>query len=93
MTSAVAKVIILSGLNLNLKGLIYGLHNFSNDQSRLVRRHIAIEIEYLAHAVQKVVLLEDLQKFHEYFHKMTNKFTQNIGQTRDNTYHDLKSVI
>ena len=32
---------------------------------------------------------EDLENFHEYLRKMTNKFTQNICHTKDNTYHDF----
>ena len=40
-------------------------------------------------SVQKDILSEDLENFHEYLRKMTNKFTQNICHTKDNTYHDF----
>ena len=37
-------------------------------------------------------MLEELEKFHEYLLKMTNKFTQSIFHTRDNAYHDLRHL-
>ena len=64
LTSAI--VINLSGFNLNLKGLKYDLHHCFIDKSRLVRRNIATELEYLAHAVQMDILSEDLEMFHKY---------------------------
>ena len=39
--------------------------------------------------IKGTILLEDLENFHEYLRKMTNKFTQNIRHTKDNTYHDF----
>ena len=59
LTSAIVPVINLSGFNLNLKGLKYGLHHCFIDKSRLVRKNIATEIEYLAHTVQKDILSKD----------------------------------
>ena len=92
LTSATVPVINLSGFNLNLKGLNYGLHHCFIDKSRLARKNIAIELEYLAHTVQKHISSENLENFHEYLHKMTNKFTQNIRHTKDNTYNHLRHL-
>ena len=89
LTLATVPVINLSGFNLSLTGLKYGLHHCIIDKSRLVRSNIATEPEYLAHTVQKDILSEDFENFHEYLRKMTNKFTQNNRHTEDNTYHDL----
>ena len=63
LISATIPVISLSGLNLNLKGLKYGLHHCFIDKSRLVRRTLATEFEYLSHTVQKNISSEDLKKF------------------------------
>ena len=93
LTSATVPVINLCGFNLNLKGLKYGLHHCFIDKSRLVRRAIANELEYLAHSVQKDISLENLENFHEYLRKMTNKFTQNIRHTKDTAYHDLRHLL
>ena len=90
LTSAI--VINLSGFNLNLKGLKYDLHHCFIDKSRLVRRNIATELEYLAHSVQKDISSEDLKTFHEYLRKITIRFTQNIRHTKDNAYHDLRHL-
>ena len=49
----------------------YGLHHCFIDKSRLARRNIAIELEYLAHTVQKHISSENLENFHEYLRKMT----------------------
>ena len=89
LTSATIPAINLSGFNLNLKDLKYGLHHCFIDKSRLGRRAISTDYEYLAHTFQKYISSEDLEKFHEYLCKMTNKFTQTISHTKDNTYHDL----
>ena len=90
--SATVPVINLSGFNLNLKDLKYGLHHCFIDKSRLVRRNIETELKYLSHTAEKDISSEDLKHFHEYLRKMTNKFTQNICHARDNTYHDLRHL-
>ena len=89
LTSATIPIINLSVFNLNLKGLKYGLHHCLVNKSGLARRALATEFEYLSHTVQKNISSEDLEHFHKYLHKMINKFTQNILQTKVNTYHDL----
>ena len=70
----------------------YGLHHCFIDKSRLVRRNIATELKYLAHTVQKDISSKDLKDFHEYFRKITNKFTQSNRQAKDNTCHDLRHL-
>ena len=78
LTSATVTVLNVSGLYLNLKGLKYSLHHCFIDKSRLVRRNIATELEYLVHTVQRDISSQNLENFHGYVRKMTNKFTQNI---------------
>ena len=75
-----------------MKDFKYSLHHCFIDKTKLVRRNITTELEYLVHTVQKDILLEELEKFHEYLLKMTNKFTQSIFHTRDNAYHDLRHL-
>ena len=53
--STTVPVISLSGFNLNLKDLKYGINHCFIDKSRLARRNIATELEYLAHTVQKYI--------------------------------------
>ena len=47
----------------------------------------------IAHLVQKDVSSENMEYFHEYLRKMTNKFTQNIYYTKDDTYRNLRHLI
>ena len=66
-----------------MEGLKYGLHYCFVDKSKSVERNIAVELENIAHLVQKDVSSENMEYFHEYLRKMTNKFTQNIYHTED----------
>ena len=70
----------------------YCLHHCFIDKSRLVRRNISTEPEYLSHTIHEDISSESLQNFHEYLRKMTNKFTQNTCHAKDNTYHDLRHL-
>ena len=89
MTSATVPAINLSGFNLDSKGWKYGFHHcFIN--RRLVRRNTANEFQYLAHTVQNYISSEGLRTCK--LGKITNKFTQNVRHTKDNTYHDLRHL-
>ena len=66
-----------------MEGLKYGLHYCFVDKSKSVERNIAVELENIAHLVQKDVSSENMEYFHEYLRKMTNKFTQTIYHTKD----------
>ena len=81
-------VINLSDYDFDMEGLKYGLHHFV-DKSKSVKRNIAVELENIAHLVQKDVSSKNMEYFHEYLRKMTNKFTQNIYHTKDDTYRNL----
>ena len=56
-----------------MEGLKYGLHYCFVDKSKSVERNIAVELENIAHLVQKDVSSENMECFHEYLRKMTNK--------------------
>ena len=88
MTSATVPAINLSGFNLDPEGWKCGFHHcFIN--SRLVKRNTANEFEYLAHTVQNYISSEGLRTCK--LGKISNKFTQNVRHTKDNTYHDLNN--
>ena len=92
ISSARVPVINLSDYDFDMEGLKYGLHHFV-DKSKSVKRNIAVELENIAHLVQKDVSSENMEYFHEYLRKMTNKFTQNIYHTKDDTYRNLRHLI
>ena len=93
ISSARVPVIKLSDYDFGMEGLKYGLHNCFVDKSKSVKRNIAVELENIAHLVQKDVSSENMEYFHEYLRKMTNKFTQNIYHTKDDTYRNLRHLI
>ena len=76
-----------------MEGWKYGLHHCFVDKSKSVKRNIAVELENIAHLVQKDVSSKNMEYFYEYIRKMTNKFTQNIYHTKDDTYRNLRYVI
>ena len=71
----------------------YGLHHCFVDKSKSVKRKIAVELENIAHLVQKDISSENVEYFHKYLWKMTNKYTQNIYHTKDDTYRNLRHSI
>ena len=54
---------------------------------------LQLNLEILSHLVQKDVSSKDMEYFYEYLRKMTNKFTQNIYHTKDDTYRSLRHLI
>ena len=76
-----------------MEGLKYGLHHCFSDKSKSVGRNIAVEFENIAHLVQKDVSSKNMGYLHEYLRKITNKFSQNIYHTKDETYHNLRHLI
>ena len=76
-----------------MKGLKYGLHLCLVDKSKSIKRNIAVELENIAHLVQKDVSSENMEYFHEYLRKITNRFTQKIYHTKDDTKHNLHHLI
>ena len=93
ISSARAPVINLSDYDFDMERLKYGLHNCFVDKSKSVKRNIAVELEIIAHLVKKDVSSEDMEYFREYLRKMTNKFTQNIYHTKDDTYHNIRHLL
>ena len=93
ISRARAPVINLSDYDFDMEGLKYGLHHCFVDKSKSVKRNVAIELENIAHLVKKFVSSENMECFHEYLRKMTNKFTQNIYHTKDDTYRNLRHLI
>ena len=89
ISSTRVPVINLSDYDFDMEGLKYGLHHCFVDKSKSVKRNIAVELENIAHLVQKDVSSKNVEYFHEYLRKMTNKFTQNIYHTKDDTYRNL----
>ena len=76
-----------------MERLKYGLHNCFVDKSKSVKRNIAIELEIIAHLVKKDVSSKNMEYFREYLRKMTNKFTQNIYHTKDDTYRNIRHLL
>ena len=92
ISSTRVPVINLSDYDFDMEGLKYGLHHFV-DKSKSVKRNIAVELENIAHLVQKDISSENMEYFLEYLRKMTNKFSQNIYHTKDDTYCNLRHLI
>ena len=53
LTPVTVVVIDVFGFNLKLKGLKFCLHHCFIDESRVVRRNIATDLEYVVHAARK----------------------------------------
>ena len=76
-----------------MEGWKYGLHHCFVDKIKSVKRNIAVELENIVHLIEKDVSSENMEYFHEYIQQMTNKFSQNIYYTKDDTYCNLRYLI
>ena len=86
ISSARVPVINLSDYDFDMEGLKCGLRNCFVNKIKSVNRNIAVELEYIANLVQKLVSSKNMEYFHENLRKMKNKVTQNIYHTKDDTY-------
>ena len=86
-------VINLSDYDFDMERLKYRFQHCFVDKSKSVKRNIAVELEIIAHLVKKDVSSKNMEYFREYLRKMTNKFTQNIYHTKDDTYRNLRHLI
>ena len=93
ISSVRVPVINSSDYDFDMKGLKYRLHHCFVDKSKSVKRNIAVELENIAHLVQKDVFSENMEYAHGYPRKMMNKVTQNIYHTKDDTYRSLRHLI
>ena len=78
--------------NLHTKPLLNGLHHSFIDKNKYVKRNLAVELEYLTSKVDKFVLAEDKENFHEYNRSTTNLFTENVYKSSDKTFAALKQL-
>ena len=63
ISSTRVPVINLSDYDFDMEGLKYGLHHFV-DKSKSVKRNIAVELENIAHLIQKDISSKNMEYFH-----------------------------
>ena len=57
-----------------------------------IKKDIAVEFETLYSSVDKDILPDDKENFHEFLRSATNTFTQNVYRTKDRSYNLLKPL-
>ena len=75
-----------------MDGLKYGLNHCFVDKNKFIRRNIAVELENLSNSINRFVQNDEKEAFHEFLCKYTNKFTQNVYHSKDDTFNKLKSL-
>ena len=86
-------VINLSDVDVDIKELRKGLNYCFIDKNKFVKVNLAAEFEMLAEKVDKSVIPEEKENFHNFLRKQTNLFSNNILNSNDSTYNSLKSLI
>ena len=62
------------------------------DKNKYIKRNIAVELEAVANTVSKDIKPDERENFHEFLRGSTKKFTENVYQTKDKTFHSLKDL-
>ena len=95
-TSYNVPVINLSSIELTeneLKQLSYGLEHSFVDKNKHIKKNLGANLEFLAQSVDKHILNDKREHFHEFLRAYCDMFTKNIYSTRDSTYSNLKRLI
>ena len=95
-TSYNVPVINLSSTELTeneLKQLSYGLEHSFVDKNKHIKKNLGANLEFLAQSVDKHILDDKREHFHEFLRAYCDMFTKNIYSTRDSTYSNLKRLI
>ena len=73
--------------------LKYGLKYCFIDRNKNVKKYLSLELETLAQQTSDCVEPVKLEEYHEFLRPYADIFSRNIYNSKDYTYHDLKSVI
>ena len=82
-------VINLTNTNITAKEMSYlknGLHHNFVDKNKNIKQRLAAEFENLTHTVQASVPDEEKKNFYHFLRSNTNRFSQNIFHTPDDTW-------
>ena len=89
-------VINLSSIELTeneLKQLSYGLEHSFVDKNKHIKKDLGANLEFLAQSVDKHILDDKREHFHEFLRAYCDMLTKNTYSTRDSTYSNLKRLI
>ena len=73
--------------------LKYSLKYCFIDRNKNVKKYLSAELETLAQQTSDCVEPEKLEECHEFLRAHADIFSSNIYNSKDYTYHDLKSLI
>lgn len=86
-------VINLSSFDdLDTRLLRYGVDHCFINKNRYVKHDLAVEFENLASVLDKNVIPEKKEAFHEFLRSYTNRFSQNVFQTKNDTFRKLSAL-
>ena len=79
--------------NIEYQQLKLGLDYSYINKNKNTRKFLAANFETLAQRTRHYVEVHRLEEYHECLRGYTDIFTKNVFQTKDYTYHNLKSLI
>ena len=85
-------VINLSSFELNSELVNFGLKHYFVNKSKHTKRNVAVELESLASEIDHNIDSSEKENIHKYLRSWTNKFTENIHGTKDNTFKSLRKL-
>ena len=86
-------IVNLSSFNdLDVNELRFGLDHCYVNKHKFIKRDLAVELECLAAAVDGKVPAEKKEPFHEFLRSFSNRFANNVYQTKDETFKKLHAL-
>ena len=76
--------------SLDISPLEHGLKQCFVDNSKYIKKDIAVEFETLCSWLDEDISPDDKENFNEFLRSTTNTFTENVYRTKDSTYNLLK---
>ena len=73
--------------------LEHGLKECIVDKNKYIKKDIVVEFEIFYSSIDKDILLDDKEIFHEFLRSAKNTFTQNVYETKENTYNLFKPLL
>ena len=73
--------------------LSFGLEHSFVDKNKNIKPFLAANLENVAVTVANTIKGDEKENFHEFLRAYTDIFSKNVYNTKDYTYHNLKSLI
>ena len=91
--SEAAIINLTSVQSIDILLLEHGLKECIVDKNKYIKKDIVVEFEIFYSSIDKDILLDDKEIFHVFLRSAKSTFTQNVYETKENTYNLFKPLL